>query len=156
MKRWKPIGVGLVILGAVSSAGAQEIPDAAAVTAAVNASCGSGPLTLDMPPAARMEALACFTRAAAAELNRSLPVKNGIIIVERATASGGELGYHYRVDADRSQFAEGAWESTKQTVAQSTCAEEASKKVILFGGSYRHIWVDRAGLTLAELVVDRC
>jgi hypothetical protein len=155
-KQWQSWAAGLIVLGGASATSAQEIPDAATMADAVGAECVS-PITMDMPRAVREEALACATRALADELNRSMPIRlNEITTVVRATARGGELTYHNRVDADRALFTEGYWRPVKDSIARSTCTTEASRKVISFGGSYRYVWVDREDEPMAELVIDHC
>ncbi|TFI56633.1 hypothetical protein E2493_19165 [Sphingomonas parva] len=85
--------------------------------------------------------------------NRQLPAPTGFLVLERLTAQGLELTWHYRVGPDMPADAtEIFWRLARSAV----CSGEERRGLIALGVRHRILWADRADRTLRETVVDRC
>ncbi|HEX5183164.1 MAG TPA: hypothetical protein VFW19_08445 [Allosphingosinicella sp.] len=128
--------------------------------AAVAAACGGEIYDADiarMSKAALAARLACFTREAANGLNRQLPQRiDKATLLQRVSAEGTTLTYHYSVDLLSSELKPGALDAFKPNVIAKVCAATDMRRIISIGGSYRYIWLDRNGVTLGDLVVSSC
>lgn len=154
-----PIAIAPLLCAAAmpSAAAAQSNP---ADGAAIAAACG-GEVQHDqfvrLPKAQQVRKLSCFTREAAKRFNATLPSKvDEATTLDRVSADGVTLIYHYTVNVLRAQLRPGALEAFKPTVKSKVCAAADMRSIISVGGSYRYLWNDRAGQPIGELLVDRC
>ena len=128
--------------------------------AAVAAACG-GDVTPEqhaaMGKAEAAAKLACFTREAATQFNRHLPMKvDEITTLERVSSEGGRLTYHYGIDKPAAEIPAALRDALKTAVRDNVCKAEDMRATIRSGGSYRYLWLDRARTPLVELVVSQC
>jgi hypothetical protein len=135
-----------------------EAPNADA--AAVAAACGGEIYPADIPKISKAELarrLACFTREAAKHFNLRLPQQvDAKTTLQRVSAEGTILTYHYTVDLLRSELPPGALDAFKPTVRTKVCGAADMRNIISLGGSYRYVWLDRNGEAIGELLVSSC
>jgi len=149
------------ILLALAAAPAPALAQANPVDgAAVAAACG-GEVQRDqfvrLTKAEQVRRLSCFTREAAVRFNRTLPNKvDAATTLDRVSADGTTLTYHYTVNLLRSELRPGALDAFKPTVKSKVCAAADMNMIISVGGSYRYVWADRTGQPIGDLLVDRC
>jgi hypothetical protein len=146
-----------LLAGVPGAAFAQANPvDAAALAAA----CGGELMPADlskMSKAAIAARLICFTREAAARFNKTLPNQvDAKTLLERVSAEGTTLTYHYKVDVLVNELRPGAVETFKPTVKGKVCGAADMRSIISIGGAYRYLWSDRNGASIGELVVNSC
>lgn len=150
-----PILAALVCAGSPAHA---QVPSSDG--AAVAAACG-GEVQREqfvrLPKAEQVRRLTCFTREAAVRFNRTLPNKvDAATTLERVSADGTMLTYHYTVDILRADLRPGALDTFKPTVKAKVCAAADMNMIVSVGGSYRYSWMDRAGEQIGDYLVDRC
>ena len=161
-----PLPAALLALAAAAQASAAPPPQSGltkpspADAQAVAAACGGEIYPADVPKlgkAAVMKKLACFTREAAARFNRTLPSQvDPATTLERVSADGATLTYHYKVSIARSELRPGALDAFKPKVREKVCAAADMKSIVAIGGAYRYLWIDRNGEAIGELLVDAC
>ena len=155
--RLHPALAAMAALAAPAPALAQASP---ADSAGIAAACG-GEVQRDafarLPRAERVKRLSCFTREAANRFNRTLPNKvDDATTLERVSAAGTTLTYHYKVNILRTELRPGALDAFKPTVKTKVCAAPDMSMIISVGGAYRYMWNDRAGEPIGDYLVDRC
>ncbi|TFI56634.1 hypothetical protein E2493_19170 [Sphingomonas parva] len=131
-----------------------------AAAAAVASACG-GDVSSDeaakMPRAAIAAKLSCFTREAAKRFNTQLPQKvDEVTVLERVSAEGTRLTYHYTVDLLVADLPAGTSEAMQTGVRANVCKADDMRATMALGGSYRYVWIDRNRKPITEAVVSGC
>jgi hypothetical protein len=94
--------------------------------------------------------------ATAASVNASAPTRIGpITTMERATASGTALTYHYRLDTDDAFDAAGR-RQLEGILRRRACSNVDMALAIRDGGKFVHSYSNRRGRHLVEVAITQC
>ncbi|HEX8225092.1 MAG TPA: hypothetical protein VF605_14840 [Allosphingosinicella sp.] len=94
--------------------------------------------------------------AEAAQINASGPDRLGpITVMERATASGTTLTFHYRLDTDETGFA-GGRQALERILRRQACSSVDMALAIREGAKFVHSYSNRQGRHLADVAITRC
>jgi hypothetical protein len=139
-----------VVPQASQDAAAQAV-DATCLTPAENAAFEKVSLTR------RKEVLTCANKELVRVLGAGLPTRvDEITVLDRVTAEGPVVTYHYTVDVDLAAVPAEGPAQLAETIRAQVCANPGTKSIVGYGGAYRYVWVDRSGKTINDLTVDRC
>ena len=99
----------------------------------------------------------CANGLVAGRINSITPAEvDPLTTLVSAEATGTALPSNYRVDLD----ARAVTDDQRRAIERSTRAMSAPRpdmvRTIGYGGSYRYVWRDRAGVPLQQLLIDRC
>lgn len=95
--------------------------------------------------------------AQAASMNASGPERLGpITVMERATASGTTLTFHYRLETDETFFSGGGRRELEQNLRRQACSSVDMALAIREGATFVHSYSNRRGRRLAEVTVSQC
>ncbi|HEU0134213.1 MAG TPA: hypothetical protein VFR28_05270, partial [Allosphingosinicella sp.] len=94
--------------------------------------------------------------AQAAAINASGPERLGpITVMERATASGTTLTFHYRIDSAETFDSDGR-RQLERNLRRQACSNVEMVLAIRDGGKFVHSYSNRSGRRVAEVAIDRC
>ena len=95
--------------------------------------------------------------AQAAAISAAGPERLGpITVMERATASGTTLTFHYRLETDETFFSGGGRRELEQNLRRQACSSVAMALAIREGATFVHAYSNRRGRRLAEVAISRC
>ena len=93
----------------------------------------------------------------AARVNASGPARIGPITqLERASASGTTLTYHYRIETDAISFSGGGRRQLEQDLRRQACSNVDMALAIRDGGAFVHAYRNGRGRRLAEVAIRQC
>jgi hypothetical protein len=107
-----------------------------------------------VPPAARRAAVACINREIAAAINAQAPLRiNSDTILRSALASGMHLQYQYEIDEDGKDLTADDISRLDTITRANMCSDRLA---ISLGAIFTFVWIDRNGLIIHRLRIDRC
>ena len=95
--------------------------------------------------------------AQAASINASGPERLGpITLLERATASGTTLTFHYRLETDETFFSGGGRRQLERNLRRQACSSVDMALAIREGATFVHAYNNSRGRRLAEVAISQC
>ena len=82
-------------------------------------------------------------------------ITQGMSVMERATASGTTLTFHYRLDTDETAFA-GGRPALERILRRQACSSVDMALAIREGARFVHSYSNRRGRHLADVAITRC
>lgn len=156
-------GIGGLTIGSILAAtAASAAPQPATVdTDAVVRACVPAD-QLDRPmnefsPRERAAMVACWLRASADQIAGQLPLRvDNVTVLQSVTAEGQQVTYQYEVSVDSAQIDDARRAALIQSTRDFVCGRENMRTTMSYGGSFRYIWRDQAGIEITRTVIDRC
>ena len=107
--------------------------------------------------AQRRRIVACMTAAAVRQLNAQLPRQiDEITILDRASAAGTELTYHYTIRRQSAELPADVAERLESGTRAYVCAQQPMVTTMRLGGLYTYRWVDSDGYEIHRVTITRC
>jgi hypothetical protein len=95
--------------------------------------------------------------AQAASVNASAPERLGpITMLERASASGTTLTFHYRLETDETFFSGGGKRQLAQNLRRQACSNVDMALAIRDGATFVHSYSNSRGRRLVDVAITQC
>jgi hypothetical protein len=105
----------------------------------------------------RTRLITCINAETARQAIAQLPVRiDSRTLMERMTAEGPVLTYHYRVTVPLAEFTPGAADRIDAFTRSNACAGGRLDQTFAMGGVHIYRWTDRDGALIREVRIDRC
>ena len=105
----------------------------------------------------RRAVVACLNAVAVRQIEGQLPRQiDSATRLDRITAEGVLLTYHYTITQPRNQLPPNAAELLSQMAQRNVCAQQAMRQTLMLGGAYAYRWVDTSGAEIQRVRIDAC
>ena len=101
--------------------------------------------------------VACLNAVAVRQIEGQLPRQiDSATRLDRITAEGVLLTYHYTITSPRNQLPPNADQLLGDMARRNVCAQQAMRQTLMLGGAYAYRWVDTNGGMIGQVRVDAC
>lgn len=153
--------MGLTLAATGASAAAQAAQQPVMDNEAVRRACipaGQEERPMNTLTRAQQTAMVgCSLREAARQLEAQLPIRADESTVLRAiSVQNAQLTYEFEVSVNAAEVTAEQRAAAVQSTRTRVCASQNMLNTMSYGGSYRYIWRDSAGVELARTIIERC